>query len=117
MTAMQATTPEQAQATTQVHRVYVRATPDQTWRALTDAEQNGRYGYGAPGHYELRPGGAYRSYATEEMKQAAAGMGWELPEVIVDGEVLEVDPPRRLVQTWRMLMDPTAAGEGFSRLT
>ena len=44
-------------------------------------------------------------------------MGWDLPEVVVDGEVLEADPPRRLVQTWRMLMDPTAKAEGFSRLT
>jgi uncharacterized protein YndB with AHSA1/START domain len=51
------------------------------------------------------------------MKRAAAGMGWTLPEVIVDGEVVEADPPRRLVQTWRMAMDPTAAAEGFSRLT
>ena len=62
-------------------------------------------------------GGTYRSFATEEMKQASAAMGWELPEVIVDGEVEAVDPPRRLVQTWRMLMDPAAAAEGFSRLT
>ena len=28
-----------------------------------------------------------------------------VPDVIVDGEVIEADPPRRLVQTWRMLMD------------
>jgi uncharacterized protein YndB with AHSA1/START domain len=37
--------------------------------------------------------------------------------VIVDGEVIEADPPRKLVQTWRMLMDPEAAAEGFTRLT
>ena len=53
----------------------------------------------------------------QEMKQASAAMGWDIPEVIVDGEVLEADPPRRLVQTWRMAMDPTAKAEGFSRLT
>ena len=51
------------------------------------------------------------------MKRASAEMGFPCPDVIVDGEVLEADPPRRLVQTWRMLMDPTAAAEGFSRLT
>jgi uncharacterized protein YndB with AHSA1/START domain len=103
--------------TTQVHRVYIKATPERIWQAITDPEWNGRYGYAAPAEYELRAGGAYRSHATESMKQAAAAMGWELPEVIVDGEVQEVDPPRKLVQTWRMLMDPTAAAEGFSRLT
>jgi uncharacterized protein YndB with AHSA1/START domain len=36
---------------------------------------------------------------------------------MVDGEVIEADPPRKLVQTWRMLMDPTIAAEGFTRLT
>jgi uncharacterized protein YndB with AHSA1/START domain len=110
------TTTETAR-TTQVHRVYIKATPERIWQAITDPEWNGRYGYGAAAQYELRPGGGYVSHASEQMKQAAAAMGWELPEVIVDGEVQEVDPPRRLVQTWRMLMDPTAAAEGFSRLT
>src|SRR3954454_6150981 len=51
------------------------------------------------------------------MKAASAQMGFQCPDVIVDGEVIEVDPPRKLVQTWRMLMDPTAAAEGFSRLS
>ena len=40
-----------------------------------------------------------------------------MPDVIVDGEVLESDPPRKLVQTWRMLMDPAMQAEGFTRLT
>jgi hypothetical protein len=39
------------------------------------------------------------------------------PDVIVDGEVVESDPPRRLVQTWRLLMDDDIAAEGFTRLT
>ncbi len=118
MTSTQtAGTTEAAGTTTQVYRVYIKATPERIWAAITDPEWNGRYGYAAPGEFELRPGGAYRSMATEEMRSSAAQMGWELPDVIVDGEVLEIDPPRRLVQTWRMLMDPTAAAEGFSRLT
>jgi uncharacterized protein YndB with AHSA1/START domain len=117
MTSTEATNAHQATGTTQIHRVYIKATPERIWQAITDKDWNGRYGYAAPAEYELRPGGVYRSFATEEMKASAASMGWELPEVIVDGEVVEVDPPRRLVQTWRMLMDPTAAAEGFSRLT
>jgi uncharacterized protein YndB with AHSA1/START domain len=117
MTSTETTGTQQAAGTTQVHRVYIKATPERIWQAITDKDWNGRYGYSAPADYELRAGGSYRAFATEEMKQAATAMGWELPEVIVDGEVVEVDPPRRLVQTWRMLMDPTAAAEGFSRLT
>jgi uncharacterized protein YndB with AHSA1/START domain len=40
-----------------------------------------------------------------------------VPDIVVDGEVIEADPPRRLVQTWRMLMDAEMAAEGFTRLT
>jgi uncharacterized protein YndB with AHSA1/START domain len=117
MTSTETMTTDAPTVTTQIHRVYIRATPERIWQAITDPEWNRRYGYSAPGEYELTAGGAYRSSVTEEMKQAAAGMGFELPEIGVDGEVLEVDPPRKLVQTWRMLMDPTTAAEGFSRLT
>jgi uncharacterized protein YndB with AHSA1/START domain len=108
---------EDAPRTEQRHRVWIRATPEAIWEAITDPAQNGRYGYGAPGHYDLRPGGDYRSYASEAMKRASAEMGWPCPDTIVDGEVLEAQAPRRLVQTWRMLMDPGAAAEGFSRIT
>ena len=51
------------------------------------------------------------------MIKASADQGFDLPDVIVDGEVLEVDEPRRLVLTWRMLMDPAVAAEGFTRVT
>jgi uncharacterized protein YndB with AHSA1/START domain len=117
MTSTESTTADARAATTQVHRVYIRATPERIWQAITDPEWNGRYGYCAPAEYELAAGGAYRSLATDAMKRASEEMGWPCPDVIVDGEVIEADPPRRLVQTWRMLMDPTAAAEGFSRLT
>jgi uncharacterized protein YndB with AHSA1/START domain len=51
------------------------------------------------------------------MKRGAEAAGIPMPDVVVDGEVIEVDPPNRLVQTFRMLMDPEAASEGFTRLT
>jgi uncharacterized protein YndB with AHSA1/START domain len=81
--------------TTQVYRVYIRATAQAIWDAITKPEWTERYGYGGRVEFDLRPGGAFRSIANEEMQ--AAGM----PEVTVDGEVVEVDPPRKLVQTWR----------------
>ena len=52
----------------------------------------------------MRPGAAMRAFEG-------------IPDTIIDGEFLEVDPPRRLVQTWRMLMDAEMAEEGFTRLT
>lgn len=111
------TTTTQTAATVQVYRVYIKATPQRVWDAITEPEWNQRYGYGAPSEYELRPGGAYRSTASDEMLAYGKQMGFPVPEVIGDGEVLECDPPRRLVQTWRLLMDEAAAAEGFTRLT
>ncbi len=40
-----------------------------------------------------------------------------LPDPMVDGEVIEVDPPRNLVQTYRMLFSPEQKAEGFTTLT
>jgi uncharacterized protein YndB with AHSA1/START domain len=40
-----------------------------------------------------------------------------MPDVVVDGEVLEADPPRKLVQTWRALWDEEIAAEGPTRVT
>ena len=39
------------------------------------------------------------------------------PEVIIEGEVIEPDPPRRLVQAWRACSHPEIDAEGFTRLT
>jgi uncharacterized protein YndB with AHSA1/START domain len=97
--------------TTQVYRVYIKATPEAIWEAITKPEWSDRYGYGGRVEYDLRPGGAYRALANAAMREFGA------PEVILDGEVVEANPPRRLVQTWRMLMDESLAAEGFTRLT
>jgi uncharacterized protein YndB with AHSA1/START domain len=97
--------------TIQVHRVYIRATPDAIWTAITDPDWTDRYGYGGRAQYELRPGGSFRLLASEGMR--AQGV----PEVAVDGEVIEADPPRKLVQTWRLAMEASLAAEGFTRLT
>ncbi|MCO1657281.1 SRPBCC domain-containing protein [Pseudonocardia humida] len=91
----------------QVYRVHIRATPQAIWDAITRPEWTVRFGYQAPVEYDLRPGGAYRGLASEAMKQYGA------PDVVIDGEVVEADPPRRLVQTWRALF----LDEGFTRLS
>ena len=98
--------------TTQVYRVYIRTSPEAVWDAITKPEWTERYGYAARVEYDLRAGGAYRAYPGEEMAKYEG-----VPDVVVDGEVIEADPPRRLVQTWRMLMDEEMSAEGFTRLT
>jgi uncharacterized protein YndB with AHSA1/START domain len=104
------TTPTTA-TTVQVYRVHIRASAEAIWEAITSPDWTDRYGYGGRVDYDLRSGGAFRSYASDEMKAFGA------PDIVLDGEVLECDPPRRLVQTWRMLMDPDNEPEGFTRLT
>jgi uncharacterized protein YndB with AHSA1/START domain len=99
--------------TTQVYRVYIKATPEAIWDAITKPEWTERYGYGGRADYEpdLKPGATYRGFTSDAMRSMGA------PEVGVDGEVVEVDPPHKLVMMWRMVMDEAMASEGFSRLT
>jgi uncharacterized protein YndB with AHSA1/START domain len=103
--------------TTQVYRVYIKATAEKIWEAITDPDWTNRYGYTGYTHYDLRPGGALKIVPNDEFKAAAEAQGFPCPDVIVDGEVIEAEPPRKLVTTWRMLMDPTCAAEGFTRIT
>jgi uncharacterized protein YndB with AHSA1/START domain len=97
--------------TTQVYRVYIKATPEAIWDAITKPEWTDRYGYGGTIKGDLRAGAPYRILAGAGMQ--AAGVSGP----VIDGELTEVDPPRKLVQTWRMLMDEELAAEGFTRLT
>jgi uncharacterized protein YndB with AHSA1/START domain len=103
--------------TTQVYRVYIKATPQAVWDAIVKPEWTERYGYTGLVDYDLRPGGTFKTYPSKGMREGAAANGYPMQDVIVDGEVIESDPPRRLVQTWRMLMDPSLEAEGFTRLT
>lgn len=84
--------------TTQVFRVYITAPPEKIWDAITTSEWTAKYGYRGPATYELRPGGRFFTNATEQMKTFGA------PDVVIDGEVLESDPPRKLVHTYRFIL-------------
>ena len=100
-----------------VSRVYIKATAGAIWTALTDPEWTNRYGYTGYAHYDLRPGGALRIVPNDEFKAGAEAQGFPCPDVIVDGEVVDVDAPHRLVTTWRLLMDPTTAAEPMTTIT
>jgi uncharacterized protein YndB with AHSA1/START domain/DNA-binding transcriptional ArsR family regulator len=101
------TTSTETGTTVQVHRVYIKATPQAIWTAIVDPQWSQRYGYRAVVDYDLRPGGVFRALAGDHMP------GADPTDCVVEGEVVEVDPPHRLVQTWR----PTWLDEGFTRLT
>jgi len=97
--------------TVQTHRIFIRATPLEIWDALTRPGWSQLYGYRAPAQYEMRPGGAYRAFASVTMKMRG------ISGVIFDGEVIEADPPWRLVQTWHVLLDAGTQAESETRLS
>jgi len=96
---------------TKVYQIFIKATPEAIWDAITKPDWTEKYGYQGRSEYDLRPGGPFRSVAREDMQ--AAGM----PAVVVDGTVIEADPPRRLVQTWRFLWTDEIKAEGPTTLT
>ena len=85
--------------TNQVYQVFIRATPEAIWDAITKPEFTERYFYGTRAQYDLRPG---------RVVQVARGED----AVLVDGEVVEADPPRKLVHTWRVHLQPRAHPRG-----
>jgi len=88
---------------TQVYSVFIRATPEQVWDGITKPDFTTRYFHGTRIDSTLEPGAPYLSVAGED--------------TVVEGEILESDPPRLLKHTWHPLFDPEQAGEPFSRVT
>jgi uncharacterized protein YndB with AHSA1/START domain len=99
------------EATTRVYQVYIKAPPERIWDAITTSEWTQRYGYGGVVELDLRPGGGYKAFASPQMK------AFGTPDVVVVGEVIEADPPRRLVMTWHPVWDDEIAAEQATRLT
>ena len=88
-------------STTQVYQVFIKATPEQIWAAITQPEFTVRYFHGA--RIQITPD-RYLSHGPD-------GSTWG------DGSVAEYDPPRRLVHEWQSLYDPALAAEKASRVT
>jgi uncharacterized protein YndB with AHSA1/START domain/DNA-binding transcriptional ArsR family regulator len=89
----------------QVYTVYIRAPQEQVWEAITKPEFTSRYFFGSQPASGWAPG--------DRLLWTEHGSGKEL----VDGEVVECDPPRRLVHTWIVKYDDSLTDEGASRVT
>jgi uncharacterized protein YndB with AHSA1/START domain len=87
-----------------VFEIYIKTTPERLWEAITDGEMRKKYSFGIGTESEWTQGSEYRS---------------GVPGVIdiASGENLEVDPPRRLVQSFRALWSEDVEREGTSRVT
>jgi uncharacterized protein YndB with AHSA1/START domain/DNA-binding transcriptional ArsR family regulator len=87
-----------------VFEIYIKTTPERLWEAITDAEMRAKYSFGVETHSDWTAGSSYRS---------------SVPGVIdiASGENLEVDPPRRLVQSFTALWSDDVKAAGTSRVT
>jgi len=90
---------------TQVYQLFIKATPEQIWEAITTPEFTTKYFYGTAVESTLEPGTPWKAHTTDRAS------------VMVDGEVIESEPPRRLQHSWRALFDPEQAEEPYSRVT
>jgi uncharacterized protein YndB with AHSA1/START domain len=88
-----------------VFEIYIKATPERLWQAITDSEMRRQYNFGVGVKSDWTPGSRY------EMIHPAA------PAPLGEGENLEVDPPRRLVQSFTALWSDDVKSEGTSRVT
>lgn len=91
-------------ASTHQHTIRIETTLDRLWRSITDPDQTRRYWYGALNRSAWTPGARWTS-------ESDSG------ELFLDGEILEIDPPRRLVQTFHVVHEPNAAVESPSLMT
>jgi uncharacterized protein YndB with AHSA1/START domain len=93
------------QTTVQLYAVFIKASPEAIWDAITKPEFTSKYFYGANVESTLEVGSPY--------------LGWspDRETLWTDGEVLDVDKPRRLSYTWRALYDEETAKEEPSRVT
>ena len=88
-----------------VFEIYIRTTPERLWEAITDAETRGKFQFGSRITSDWTPGSRY-------------GIGHPpAADLLYEGENLEVDPPRRLVQTMAALWSDEVRSEGTSRVT
>ena len=88
-----------------VFEIYIRTTPERLWEAITDSEIRSKYNFGNGISSDWTPGSRY------EMTNPKA------PGPLGEGENLEVDPPRRLVQSMTALWSDEVKSEGTSRVT
>ncbi len=100
------TTPTAADRTTaQIYQIFIKATPEAIWDAITKPEFSARYFYGSHVETTGEVGSPFRYHSPDGTSL------WG------DETVLESEPPRRLVVTWRSLYDPNLADEPASRVT
>jgi uncharacterized protein YndB with AHSA1/START domain len=87
-----------------VYVSYIRTTPEMLWSALTDPEFMNQYWFGCHCESEWRAGSSWKLVSGDGL-------------VLDAGEVVEAEPPRRLVIRWQHQNKPELKAEGASQCT
>jgi uncharacterized protein YndB with AHSA1/START domain len=87
-----------------VHEIYIRTTPEKLWSALTDGAFTRKYFFGTAPKSTWKPGAALTWHG-------------EKGEPMVEGKVIEFDPPRRLAFTWSAVYSEETKADRPSRVT
>ena len=95
----------EAKTMEKIFEIYIKTTPERLWDAITNPEMRAKYTFGLEVSSDWKKGSRYE------------GRGWKSPTPILEGENLEVDPPRKLVQSYRALWGEDVKKEGTSRVT
>lgn len=91
--------------TVQVYQIFIRATPEEIWNAITRPEFSAKYFYGSQVETTGEAGTPFRYRSPD------GALLWS------DEMVLESDKPNRLVVGWRSLYNPSLADEPSSRVS
>ena len=87
-----------------VFEIYIKAPPERVWEAITDPQMRAKYSFGVETKSDWTPGSSYEAGVPGVIDISA-------------GENLEVDPPRRLVQSMTALWSDEVKAAGSSRVT
>jgi uncharacterized protein YndB with AHSA1/START domain len=100
-----------------LYEIYIKTTPEKLWEALTNPDLRSKYNFGWGIESDWTPGSHYEGKAPNGANAPIAGRRLEPGAAIVEGENVEVDKPRKLVQTFRALWSDAVKKEGTSRIT
>jgi DNA-binding transcriptional ArsR family regulator/uncharacterized protein YndB with AHSA1/START domain len=95
---------EEERTMEKVFEIYIKTTPERLWQAITDGEMRAKYSFGVGIESDWQEGSPYTSRHQRGVE-------------IAEGDILEIDPPRKLVQSFNALWSGDVRAQGTSRVT
>lgn len=86
------------------YQIYIQASKEKVWQAITDGDISPHYYFGTAVNSDWQVGSDY-DYSSEQMGK------------MIEGEIIEIDPPNKLVQSFQPLWEPDAQALSKSKVT